>query len=280
MEINKANDPLQGIVVPPKPQETKHPDLSFPQPTELIPLPTKGKYYPAEHPCHNVDSVEIRYMTAKDEEILNSKTLLKKGVALDKMLQGLILDKRIKLDDLFVGDKNSIVIAARITGYGSEYKPSVICYSCGEKSFFSFNLNGVKPKELTPEQEQRISCDGSFEVKPPKADWTVRLRFLKSGDEKAIALESEKRRQRNFPEQRLTDQLRRMIVSVNNDDDSGYIDQFMNSLLAMHAKYLRDEYQRLVPNINLEADFECPKCDQTSPINIPFTAEFFWPSSG
>jgi len=92
--------------------------LTFTTPTEFVELPTRGRFYPEDHPLHNVEEIEIRFMTAKDEDILSSKTLLKKGVAIDRLLQNVIVDKRINVGDLFVGDKNALIVASRITGYG------------------------------------------------------------------------------------------------------------------------------------------------------------------
>ena len=90
--------------------------LSFVAPTEFVNLPSQGKFYPPEHPLHNKDVVEIKYMTAKHEDILTSQTLLRKGVAIDRLIENLIIDKSIKLDSLLLGDKNAITIAARKTG--------------------------------------------------------------------------------------------------------------------------------------------------------------------
>ena len=122
--------------------------LDFVLPTEFVDLPTKGRFYPEEHPLHGKESIEIRYMTAKDTDILTSKSLLKKGVAVDRMLQNIIVDKSIKVDDLYSGDKNAILIAARINGFGPEYKTKVTCPQCGATSEHAFNLEEVRCGEF------------------------------------------------------------------------------------------------------------------------------------
>ena len=104
--------------------------FSFVVPTEFVELPSQGKFYPQTHPLYGQDSIEIRQMTAKEEDILTSKTLIKKGVALDRVVDNLIVDKRIKQDSLLVGDKNAIIIAMRVSGYGNEYNTRVVCPSC------------------------------------------------------------------------------------------------------------------------------------------------------
>ena len=101
--------------------------FSFATPTEFVELPTQGKYYPEGHPLHGEESIEIRYMTAKDEDILTSETLLKKGLAIERLLQSVIVNKAIDVNTLYVGDKNAILIAARITGYGNQYTTRTLC---------------------------------------------------------------------------------------------------------------------------------------------------------
>ena len=114
--------------------------LSFTAPTEIVDLPSGGRYYDSDHPLFGVDSLEIRFMTAKDEDILTSKTLLKKGLAIDRLLQNIMIDRRIKPNDLLLGDKNALVIAARITGFGEDYQTRVMCPVCGDSSDSSFDL--------------------------------------------------------------------------------------------------------------------------------------------
>ena len=241
----------------------------------MIELPTRGKFYPVGHPLHKVEAVEIRYMTAKDEEILNSRTLLQKGVALDKMIQGLLTDKSIKVDDMFLGDKNALVLAARITGYGSDYKTGVTCTSCGEKTSHQFDLNKVRIKE-SPE-DVVLDEEGMFKLKLPKSGAEVTLRMLTGRDEKAMKIGADKKKKHNLPESPITDNLKQIIVSVNNDSDEGVITKFVDSMLAIDSRHIREEYARLFPNVDLKQDFECSSCNSQAEITIPFTADFFWP---
>ncbi len=110
-------------------------------PTEFVELPSQGKYYPARHPLHNKESVKVRQMTAKEEDILTSRTLLKKGIALDRLLTNIIVDKSIDPQALLVGDRNAIIISTRVSGYGSEYSTKVSCPSCGTAQPYVFDLH-------------------------------------------------------------------------------------------------------------------------------------------
>jgi hypothetical protein len=115
--------------------------LDFSTPTEFVELPSEGRYYPEDHPLHNESVVEIRHMTAKDEDILTSRALLKKGLALDRFLKNILVDKRIDMDSLYVGDKNAILVGARVTGYGPSYDTQITCPVCATTNKFSFDLD-------------------------------------------------------------------------------------------------------------------------------------------
>lgn len=119
-------------------------DLGWAQPTEFVDLPSQGRFYGPKHPLHNVDTIEIRYMTARDEDILSSRTYIQKGIVLDKLIESIVIDKRIKADNLLVGDKNAIVVHARISGYGSEYETEVTCAACGTSQSNVFDLENYK----------------------------------------------------------------------------------------------------------------------------------------
>ena len=114
--------------------------FSFVVPTDMVDLPSKGKFYPPNHPLYNVDTIELKQMTAKEEDLLTSRSLLKKGVVLDRLLQSVIINKKIKPEHLLVGDRNAIVIAVRIAGYGNEYTTSITCPACSHKQRKTFDL--------------------------------------------------------------------------------------------------------------------------------------------
>ena len=123
--------------------EEARPTLDFATPTEFVELPSKGRFYPEGHSLYQQETIEIKYMTAKDEDILTSPTLLKKGMAVDRFLQNVILDKRIKVSSLLSGDKNAILVASRINGFGHEYTTKVTCPACAAVSENAFDLSEV-----------------------------------------------------------------------------------------------------------------------------------------
>ena len=251
--------------------------FSFVSPTEFVELPSKGLFYPEGHSLHGIDTVEIRYMTAKDEDILTSKALLRKGVAIDRLLKNVIVDSGVRIDDLLIGDKNAILVATRITGYGPEYNTKVGCVACGEVTEFNFMLSVDNFRGLEPTNDVEQTENGTFVTTLPKSEVTVEFKLLNGSDEKAIARQAEMKKKQKLPESSQTDAFRTYIVSVNSSTDKKHINQFINSMPAMDSRFLRKMYTALVPNIDMTQTFACDECGHEEEMEVPLTAEFFWP---
>ena len=258
------------------PPPTENSILDFVLPTEFVCLPTQGKFYLEGHPLHNKDSIEIRYMTAKDTDILTSKSLLKKGVAIDRMLQNIIVDKSIKIDELFIGDKNCLMVAARISGFGSEYETKIICPQCASTSKMTFDLSELQAQQQDLDFE--ISADGTFEVMLPVTGITAKCRLLQGSDEKTLFKKSENRKKHNLPEEALTSQYKLFIVSLNGVTDRGLVEKFVDAMPALDSSYMRKVYERVAPSLEMKQDFICSTCDTETVVDIPFSTEFFWPN--
>ena len=134
--------------------------ISIPVPTELVPLPSKGRYYAEDHPLHNAETLEIRYMTARDEDTLTSPSLLRKGLAVDRMLKNLIVNPAVETNALLIGDKNAIIISSRVSAYGGEYATQVTCPACSDSSKYSFELEELQMK-THEEGEEGITRKGN-----------------------------------------------------------------------------------------------------------------------
>ena len=264
---------------PPIPTENNNQSpLQFVTPTEFVDLPTKGKFYPPDHPLHNKDTVEIRYMTAKDEDILTSKTLLKKGIAVDRMLGNIIVDKNVKIEELFVGDKNAIIIAARISGYGSDYNTSVTCRACGASAEYNFDLNEIANSDFeSGYKDIEIADDGTFNVLLPKTKVTAQCRLLTGKAEKQLTAVTEKRRKHKLPEATLTGLLKIFIVSLNGEAERMVVERFVEQMPALDSKYLRTVYNKIVPNVDMKHLYQCESCNAETTLDIPFSVSFFWP---
>ena len=119
----------------------------FDFPTEVVDLPSKGLVYPEGHPLRK-GNIEIKYMTAREEDILASQSLIKKGVVLDKLFESVVVEPGVDINDIFIGDKNAILLATRVIGYGSEYKVEITDPSTFEEQEVSIDLSKVKTKDF------------------------------------------------------------------------------------------------------------------------------------
>jgi len=285
MTARNNEDRVGAIPATPPPPSLEQPraksetTFSFTTPTEFVELPSCGRYYPSEHPLYGVDTLEIRYMTAKDEDILTSRSLLKKGIAIERMLENILVDKNIKVDDLLVGDKNALIVAARVTGYGEDYETKIICPACTETVGYTFDLTDKKMNaggELIA-HDVRETESGTFLIKLPVSKVDLEVRFLTGHDEKKLAEISERRRKHNLSEAVLTDQFRQMIVSVNGDNKMETVGSFIDAMPAQDSRHLRLMYSTIIPNIELNQSFTCSSCGYEEEVDVPFTADFFWP---
>jgi len=241
-------------------------------PSEVIDLPSEGKLYPKEHPCSD-GKIEIKYMTAKEEDILTSQNLIKKGVVIDRLMDSLILTPGVKSDDLILGDKNAVMVAARILAYGPEYVCDVVNPNTSETMNHTFNLADCPFKKL-PEG----ITENKFEVDLPISKKKVTFKLLTGKEEIMINEElkaSEKINAEVKPE--LTTRLRHTITSVDGDDSQATINGFVQNLLARDSMHLRKEIQRVSPDIELEQEIDIE--GESVKVNIPMTVGFFWPDA-
>ena len=252
--------------------------LSFTRPTEFVDLPSKGLLYPEGHPLHGVDTLEIKFMTAKEEDILTSKTLIKKGIVIDRLIQSVLVDQNINVDDLLLGDKNAIILATRVTGYGPIYDTGLTCPNCGANFEHSFNLESVQPNSHEDLEDLDVTQEnGIFFFDLPISKVNVGVRPLTSGDEKRMEQMSAKKAKLKLPETNLTDLLKEIIVVAAGSTDGGLISKFIDVMPAADSRLIREKYKKIIPNIDLTQEATCTKCNAESEVEVPFGADFFFP---
>ena len=243
-------------------------DYKFP--TEMVDLPSKGYFYVEGHPLSK-GKVEVKYMTAKEEDILTSKSLIQQGTVIDVLLQSLIVDKSIKIDDMLIGDKNAIMVAARILGYGKEYE---FTYDGIEQKT---DLSVLEPNSVDLKKFTKGQNRFSFEL--PNSKRQLEFKLLSGKDEKDIELEL-KARQKVSKEQssELTTRLKTMILSVDGNSDKGYIHNFVdNELLAVDSLNLRKFIQDNTPDIDMVVKVTQPDGKEKE-VAVILTAQFLWPT--
>lgn len=251
--------------------------FSFVVPTEFVELPSQGKFYPQGHPLHGQDSIEIRQMTAKEEDMLTSRTLLKKGVALDRVISSLIVNKTIDPDSLLVGDRNAIIISTRVSGYGNIYETKVTCPSCGTTQEYSFDLNqaNIYDGEDARDLGVKTNDDGTFNVSLPRTGVDVQFRLLNGRDEKSFlsGLQSDKKTKK---EKNITRQIAAIVVSLNGDNSMQAKQYFIDNVPSIDSRHLRLAYRLAAPNVDLTQHFECSECSHEQEMEVPLSADFFW----
>jgi len=257
-------------------------DFGFVIPTEFVELPSEGIYYDPGHPLHNQTTIEIKQMTAKEEDMLTSRSLLKKGIALERVIGSLIIDKSINPESMLVGDRNAIVVAARISAYGSDYTTKVSCPSCGTQQTNTFNLNDIKTDKDVVDKVVKGAVetleDGTFAVEVPRSGLNIGFRLLTGADEVLLSsgLEMDKKAKGQY-EKNVTRQLKHIIVSVNGNTTAEAINYVVDNLPSIDARYLRQAFKAVSPNLNMTQEFECVECEYECPMEVPLTADFFWP---
>ena len=202
--------------------------FSFVVPTEFVELPSKGKFYPPGHPLHNQEVIEIKQMTAKEEDILTSRSLLKQGVAIDRVLQSIVMNPAIDVSSLLVGDRNAIIIACRVSGYGSDYSTKITCPACEAKNEYTFDLNEADISSGNLENVT-MNGDGTFNTILPKSNLSIDFRLLTGRDEKFLT-QGQTTKNKNKADRIITTQLRGMMVSVNDNETPEALNYVANNL--------------------------------------------------
>ena len=250
---------------------------AYEAPTDFVDLPSGGKFYPKDSPLYGAEKLEVRYMTAKEEDLLVSPGLIKAGIAMDRVIESLLIDKRIRAKDLLVGDKSAILINIRKNAFGEDYEFGFYCAKCGEANKQVKDLNDIQIKELKTDEGCSITEHGTILLKLPKSKATVELKFLKGEDETAIEQVIEKRTKNNLAEESLLIRYRYMMVSVNGNSDMETIVSFIETMPVLDSRILRKKYSELNPDILLNYSADCKKCGHTTEGGVPIMADFFWP---
>ena len=240
-------------------------------PTEVVDLPSQGLLYPKDSPLSS-GTIEVKYMTAREEDILTSANLIKQGVVVEKLLESLIVDKSIKVDDLLIGDKNSVLIAARILAYGKEYE---IEFS-GQKMVV--DLTQLKDNKL----DENLVSNGvnEFEFELPATKRKLTFKMLTSGDEKAIDAEVKGYEKVDGIGYELTTRLKHQIISIDGDTKRASINSFVdNEFLSRDSIAFRMHVSEIMPDVDMTSTYTDEDGNEKE-FTVPMTVTFLWPSVG
>ena len=249
-------------------------------PTEIIELPSKGLLYP-ETSALSSGKVEMKYMTAREEDILTSSSLIKQGVVLDKLFQSLIVTP-IDYNELLVGDKNAIMIAARVLGYGKDYEIEITDpFSPDDKQKLVIDLTSIEAKEydydaLTPHENE-------FEVTLPVSKRLLKFRLMSHGLEAKVKAEVKsqlKITKASGIDREFSTRMKYLITSVDGNDDRQFINNFVdNELFAQDSRFVRDQIKQKTPDMDMSFVFTSNVTGESEVMDIPMDVSFFWPKS-
>ena len=236
-------------------------DIKFP--TEMVELPSKGLIYPKDHPLRS-GKVEMKYMTAKEEDILTNQNLIEKGIVLERLLEALTM-KKFDVKDIATGDKNAIFMGARILGYGAEY---TFMYDDEE---VTMDLSTIEPK---PFDTSLPDEDGYINFTLPKSQLDIKFKILTESDEAKVANEVKSLAKfKGNSGGEVTTRLKYQIISVSDNNDKSEIKSFIeNNLLAQDSRALRKYIKEISPDVDLNYTLDSGK-----EISIPISLNFFWP---
>jgi hypothetical protein len=247
-------------------------------PTEIIELPSKGLLYP-ESSALSSGKVEMKYMTAREEDILTSASLIKQGIVLDKLFQSLIVTP-IDYNELLVGDKNAIMIAARVLGYGKEYEVEITDpFSPEDKQKLVIDLTSIEAKEydfdgITPHENE-------FEVTLPISKRLLKFRLMSHGLEAKVKAEVKsqlKITKASGIDREFSTRMKYLITSVDGNDDRAFISNFVdNELFAQDSKFVRDQIKQKTPDMDMSFVFTSNITGESQVMDIPMDVSFFWP---
>jgi hypothetical protein len=242
---------------------------SFKFPTETIELPSKGLIYPEDNPLSS-GKIEMKYMTAKEEDILSNQSYINNGTVLDKLMKSLIVTK-CNYSDLIVGDKNAIMIAARILGYGKDYKFE---YK-GEE--VEVDLSTLENKEF--DESSITKGVNEFKFTLPNSGTEITYKLLSHKDEMAIEAEIKGLKKINKKaDPMISTRMKQMILSVNGDSERKTVREFVDTyFLAMDARAFRKHIASHQPDVDLLTTVELNDCEED--VEIPITVNFFWPDA-
>jgi hypothetical protein len=242
-------------------------------PTQVLDLPSEGKVYPKENPLSS-GQITIKYMTAKEEDLLSNQNLIKKGIVLDKLFESIIVDD-VNINDIIIGDKNAIILATRMLGYGAEYPVKFYSSKLGTPVEHTVDLSAVSVKEI---DLSSFKNKNEFDYTTPSGT-KLKFKLLTHGDElsidKDIAAMQKISKEGSFE---ITTRLRYMILSVDGNTDMAAITKYVNSMLARDSRAFRAHVKTISPDIDMK--FEYTHDDgEVEEAPITMGVNFFWPSN-
>ena len=261
-----------------RPSGEPHPtDETFSVPVSTVRLPSKGMTYPHESQLFMAESVDIKSVSAKEENILASPALIKNGKVLTTLMRACITNRLVDPDDMLLGDKNAVLIAIRVSAYGARYEAHVTCPECDEEGDYDFDISKLDLKVLSAEPEGGPG-NNEFKFQLPVSRRTVWFRLMDVRTNAQLERDKDAVRKKTGQEQGVTMRLQAQITRIQGVEPGKPLVTAIENLPAQDSHALRLYMDEIAPDVNMEQAFECRACGKTSEVEIPLGLGFFWPS--
>lgn len=252
--------------------------ISFVVPTSIVELPTSGEFYDKNSSMFGRDKIEVKQMTAKEEEILSNPDFIKDGTMLDRLIDSIVVDKTINTEDIFMSDKNAIIMHARIASYGPEYGVSNFCTACNTEQEFIFDLNKSKLSgKLDIEGVVYDSESQTYEFILPTSQITMNIRVLGPREDRYLAEQKERSKKLNLPFSDTLSFLRIVVVSANGVEDQGMLNKLFEVLPVLDIRMIKKVSNSSIPFLDTTQEVACGGCGHVTESEVPFSLGFFWP---
>jgi hypothetical protein len=247
-------------------------------PVEQVPLPSAGLIYPKGSPLHGRETLQIKAMTAQEEDILMSRALWKEGTVTTHLIKSCLIDKSVNPAELLSGDRNALLVSIRITGYGTDYRATATCPACSKSDSYTFDLSQIGIKRMGSNPVAPGANEFEFVLPVSKKRVVFKLLTVQDEDDDRIAKE---RMQRLFPDANqnnpVTRQLENQVISIDGKTDRTAIAAFIKVMPAADSRALRTRMRDTEPGLDMQLDMECRSCGVESKVALPLGAAFFWP---
>jgi len=268
MEQNIEQQVIRGLG---QPIQSK----SYPFATEVISLPSKGLCYP-EGSALAKGEITLKLLTAKEEDILTSASLIRKGSTIDKLLESIVVEPGVNINDILIGDKNAILVASRVLAYGPMYKVTVTDPSEKEEVDVDVDMAKLSTKDV---DETKWNRNNEYEFILPKSKLPIKFKLLTHGDEIAISKDVEASEKTLKQSNEITTRWRRIITEVNGNRDIGYISNFViNQFQIQDSKALRKIIKDITPDVDFTFEYTSPFTGEKEALKVPIGVDFFYPS--
>lgn len=252
-------------------------------PTETIDLPSRGWFYSEENPLSS-GQIELKYMTAKEEDILTSRNLIEKGTTIDRLLQALIVTDDIDYNTLIVGDKNGIMIAARVLAYGKEYPIWATCAACRTRQKVDVDLTKLDERKV---KKPKKANTNEFTFETPLSKKVLTFKLLTHADEMELERELKKMESLGLDDpdidRSLSTRLKYIITAIDGDSTAGTVRSYIdNEFLSRESRAFRQYYFEVSPDVEMKYPFECSNesCRNAGEVRVVVGPDFFWPDIG